>query len=402
MITAAIICEYNPFHNGHLYQINQIKKELNADFIIAIMSGNFVQRGTPAFCDKFSRATSALECGIDLIFELPVRYSTSSAEYFSYGAVSILNALNSIDYLVFGTESGDLHLLDQYADLFYEEPVKYQKLLKKFLKEGLSYPAAREAAATQILHSDSTILLSTPNNILAIEYLKALKKCHSNIRPYTVKRSDSGYHHTNLESSISSATSIRNHMNTYGFDKALAHTVPAPTGAILKEQFLKSFPVTMDDFSDIIFYRLLTESHPETYLDYHSEIWDRIMRFMKQTASVEELILLVKAKNFTYSRISRFLLHLMLNIKKHSDFSLPAYAKLLGFRKDASSLLKHIKTASSIPVIQKTSQYQSILDEAQTILFEEDLKAASIYNYAVQKKFSTILPEDGKYPLLIV
>lgn len=402
MTTAAIICEYNPFHNGHLYQVQKIKEELHADFIIGIMSGNFVQRGIPAFYDKFSRAKTALECGLDLIIELPVRYATSSAEYFASGAVYLLDSLNFIDFLVFGTEDNNLALLEQYATLFLEEPEDFKILLKNHLRSGLSYPAARQVAASNFLSSNDTKLLEKPNNILAIEYLKALKKYHSDIRPYGILRRDSGYHHYKIDSTISSATSIRAHMQENGFDSLVCHAVPPSTRTILETEYGKSFPVSLDDFSDMIFYRLMMEKEPEHYLDYHPEMMDRILRYLPESSSVEHLIALVKSKNFTYGRIARYLLHLLLNINNVSIEASPSYIKVLGFRKSSSFYFKELRCHSSLPVIQKTSHYRSILNAADQLLFEEDLHAASIYNYAVRKRYGILLPDDEKRPLLIV
>lgn len=402
MTIAAIICEYNPFHNGHLFQIQRIRKELDVDFIIAIMSGDFVQRGTPAFFDKFSRAKTALECGVDLILELPVRYACSSAEYFASGAISILNALNCIDYLVFGTESGNLASLEQCACLFMEEPADFKLCLKEYLKQGLPYPAARQKAASSILKDNIDILLQQPNNILAIEYLKALKKYHSNIRPYTIKRTDSSYHNPSITGAISSATGIRNHMLESGFDTFVQSAVPAPTAAVLRNFHKQSFPITLDDLSDMIFYRLLSETAPEEYLDYHPELMDRISHFLKKTASIEELIRLTKTRNFTYGRISRYLLHLLLEIRKDSDGQNPSYAKVLGFRKASSALFKELKMHSHIPIIQKTASYRNHLEGDARVSFALDLRAASIYNHAVLKKYHYVLEEDEKHPLLIV
>lgn len=402
MRIAAIICEYNPFHNGHLYQIEQIKNQLDTDFIIAVMSGNFVQRGTPAFCDKYARARFALENGIDLVFELPIRYAVSSAEYFASGAISILNAFHCVNYLVFGTETENLNSLEQYALLFSEEPDEYKQTLQEYLKQGLSFPAARQKAANQFLFMDKHNFLDAPNNILAIEYLKALKKYHSSIRPYAIKRIASDYHEKTILSEISSATAIRNHLENYGFDETVASCVPQSVYCYLKKHYHENYPLTLDDFSEMIYYSLIMEQQPERYLDYSSDLIDRIQKVYQLHSSAETLISAAKTKNFTYTRISRYLLHLMLRITPEQALAPCGYGKILGLRKDASSLLKYLRSTASIPIIQKTAHYTKFLTDDALISFKQDLHASDLYRYVLQKKYNQTLPSDVHHPLVIV
>lgn len=402
MKIAAIICEYNPFHNGHLYQLNTLKKELSADYVIALMSGDFVQRGAPAFCDKFSRAKMALECGIDLVLELPVRYATSSAEFFASGSVFLLNALNCVDFLVFGSESKDLSALQSCADLLADEPEEFQILLKKHLKSGLSFPSARQSAMKELLGNSIEILLSQPNNILAIEYLKALKKYHSKITPYGIQRMDSGYHSHALDSTLASATAIRNSISKHGWTSSLEDVVPPPVVSYLKQNVTKMYPVILDDYSDMIFYQLMTNPHLEEYQDYHPEILDRIKKVLPQCTTITELIEQTKTRNFTYGRISRYLLHILLGIPSYSIEDTPNYGKILGFRKTASPLLRLLKERTSIPIIQKTSQYRELLPEDCVPFFEQELQSAHLYNYVVLKKYGTTIPDDLRHPILVV
>ena len=401
MKLAAIICEYNPFHNGHRYQIEKIKEELHPDGILAVMSGDFVQRGMPAFCDKYARTSFALENGIDMIFELPVRYATSSAEFFASSAVFLLNSLNCIDYLVFGCESDDLKTLDRYADLFLEEPEEYRILLQKHLKNGASFPSARNLAADEYLKTSDDSLLSKPNNILGIEYLKALKKCHSQITPFIIKRSDSGYHNTAITSPVTSASSIRTTVTTSGVDSLVTTSVPSGVSSYLKGQFQKTYPIDLPDASDFLFYQLIMDAHPESYADFHPELWDRILKNIRTADNIDALIDATKTKNFTYSRISRYLIHLLLQIPAYSDIFVP-YGKLLGFQKNSSHLLKYCKNHTSIPLIQKIGQYNHLLEDDARSLFEEDLRASHLYHRMVQRKYGTLLPEETKRPLLIV
>lgn len=400
MRTAAIICEYNPFHNGHLYQIKEIKRHKKPDYIIAVMSGNFVQRGTPAFCDKYARTRFALEHGIDLVFELPVRYAASSASFFASGAVSLLDSLNCIDDLVFGTETTNFDYLERYACLFSDETPAFKKELQTCLKQGLSYASARQKAADNILAIHDHETFFQPNNILAVEYLTALNKCNSSIRPYAIKRMKSEYHATAIQSNISSATAIRNHLMQYGFDDIVAASVPKAVRLYFEKY--KPQSLTFNDFSDMIYYAIMTEQHPDLYLDYHPDLMNRIYNQYENHALAGSLISAVKTKSFTYARINRYLLHLMLKITLEQASAPCGYGKILGIRKDASKLLKIIRQNASIPIIQKTAHYKEFLSDDSLISFEQDLIASNIYRYALQKKYGLILPSDLHYPLIIV
>ncbi len=219
MKVAGLIVEYNPFHNGHLYHLEQSKKLTGADCIVCIMSGNFIQRGEPALVNKWARAKMALLSGADLVIELPLVYAMSSAEFFAYGAVSILNSLNIVDYLCFGSESGSIDELDNIADILVWEPQAYKELLKNHINKGISFPSARQKALADYLNigSASLNILSESNNILAVEYLKALKRTESQITPVTIKRINNTYNTCDLTGNISSATAIRrNFFNLIG------------------------------------------------------------------------------------------------------------------------------------------------------------------------------------------
>ena len=229
-----IIAEYNPFHNGHLYHLEQSKKETGSTYTVAIMSGNFTQRGNTSIIDKWSKAESALYCGIDLVLELPVLYSISSAENFADGAIKILDSLKVVDYLSFGAETNDIKILQQIAEVLYAEPRKYKTLLSHELKKGLSFPKARENALMMYLNDIRrfTNVISAPNNILGIEYLKALLKYKSNIKPISIHRSSVGYNDLVYTDNIASSTAIRNIMKNNGFD-ILRNLLPEPSYSIL-------------------------------------------------------------------------------------------------------------------------------------------------------------------------
>ena len=229
-----IIAEYNPFHNGHLYHLQESKKQTGSTYTVAIMSGNFTQRGSTSIIDKWSKAEIALYCGVDLVIELPVLYSISSAENFADGAIKILDSLKVVDYLSFGAETADIPTLQQIAEVLYTEPRKYKTFLSHELRKGLSFPKARENALMMYLNDIRrfTNVISSPNNILGIEYLKALMKYKSNIQPVAIHRSSVGYNDLEYTDNMASSTAIRNIIKNNGFD-VLRNVIPEPSYSIL-------------------------------------------------------------------------------------------------------------------------------------------------------------------------
>lgn len=363
--TAAIIAEYNPFHNGHKFQIEETRKITGADFIVSIMSGDFVQRGVPAIFDKYTRTKFALENGADLVIELPVIYALSSAEGFAKGAVNILNKLNCIDYLSFGSESGDLDLLKSIANMRNNISSEDDLRIKELLKTGLSYPSA----LNQVLQYDTDII-SSPNNILAIEYLRALECEASTIIPMTVKRSDNGYSNECFSSSDKniSATALRKLI----FDNDITYGNYLPYE--LSENIIEN-AVKIDDFSSVLYYKLLSEvSEGYTkYLDVDNNLSGRIVNSLKDFSSISSFIDLLKTKNYTYTRICRALFHILLNIYT-DDFTCEAsYARVLGFKKSAATLMHDIKGNSELSLITKLS------DAPKCQMLKKDIFASSIY-----------------------
>ena len=215
-----IIAEYNPFHNGHLYHLQKSLHDTGSSYSIAVISGNFTQRGSTSLVDKWTKTEIALKNGIDLVIELPLLYSISSAENFAEGAIKIFDSLKVVDYISFGSESGDISTLNTVADILYKEPREYKNILSHELGKGLSFPKARENAMLMYLKDirKFSSVLSSPNNILGIEYLKALKKYKSNITPVTVERFDSSYNDTSYTGNIASSTAIRNIVKNGSFD----------------------------------------------------------------------------------------------------------------------------------------------------------------------------------------
>lgn len=391
MKTVGIIAEYNPFHLGHEYQIRQIRRQTSAEHIVVVLSGDFVQRGTPAWTDKFLRTEMALAGGADLVFELPVHFATASAENFAYGAVSLLHQLRFIDGICFGSECGDLDVLSTIARYLVEQAEEIQLNIQKKLSCGYTYPAARAELLTKAfpdLLESFPDLLTGSNNILAIEYLKALYRLKSPIRPVTIARQGSDYHDTSIEQGCPSASAIRSYY---------AKTRLLPTQGIpeqiqkLLEQNPSRFPITMDDLSDMLYYKLRSmDDSALSVIDMTPELWQRIKKELPHFQKASQFTERIKSRQYTQTRIQRVFLHLLLNL--HPAGSSPAYARLLGFRHSHSSLLRN---NIAIPVITKVADAVSVLSShnAETQLYA-DLYAHDLYRYLLQRKNPAVCVAD--------
>ncbi len=414
MKTAAIIAEYNPFHKGHAYHIEETRRITGADYILVVMSGNYVQRGTPAIFNKYLRTRMALAGGADAVLELPLPYACSSAEFFAGGGVTLLNQLNVIDYLSFGSECGEIDLLLSVAQCLVHESYSYQTLLQSYLKQGLSFPAAREKALTQTVPSiHQTVLnevFSSPNNILGLEYCKSLLVLNSTITPVTIMRK--GNYHNQSLTEYSSASAIR---------KALLETqdsvkehLPEGVYSLLSSQITEDSLtyIDTDDFSQLLYYKLLSEKNNgfSDYLDCNKEISDKIVKYMPQYTNFTTFCELLKSKNITYTRLSRILLHILLDIKTPAFYNTPfaqrelfvPYAKLLGFKKEASPLLNHIKKSASIPFISNLPDAVKSLPEEASFMLQKEIFANDIYEtvYSAKSKQPPLL-EYRRAPIVM-
>lgn len=398
MKVVGLITEYNPFHNGHFYHIKKAKEVTGADMVIVVMSGDFVQRGAPAILPKHLRAEAALKAGASLVLELPVCFATGSAEFFAAGAINLLSHLGCVDAVCFGSECDNLPLLEMIARVALDEPDEFQLLLKKHLANGLSFPLARQQALKEYLNnSDITDVLEQPNNILGIEYLKALYKMNSSIKPYTIKRIVSDYHDDTLKQTYSSASALRKLLNAKTEENELLQKlksqVPEECLSILTDNYGIRYPIYTDDFSSILKYKLLTETKTSLtkYLDINQELANKIINQENNFLSFEQFCNLLNSKDITYTRISRCLTHILLDIKD-SDLDIfkgsgyCQYARVLGFRKDAKDLLKAIKECSDIPLITKLSQSDSLPESARRMI-RQDIFSANLYESVVTDKF---------------
>ncbi|MCX7903723.1 MAG: nucleotidyltransferase [Caloramator sp.] len=376
MKATGIIVEYNPLHNGHIYHLEQTKKITNCDYIVAIMSGNFVQRGEPALINKWARAEAALKAGIDLVIELPVIYSISSAENFAYGAIAILNKLKIIDSICFGSESGSLEPLFKISQILADEPKEYKNLLRNYLKQGLQYPKAREFALNTYF-KDTNNLLQTSNNILGIEYLKALIKLNSNIKPYTIKRIKNNYNDINITSNIASATSIRHNLDNCELIKT---TMPHFSFEIIqREKKLGRGPINIENLKDLILYKIrsLTTSELSKIHDISEGLENKIKYAAEESSTIEDLLNLVQSKRYTRTRLQRILLYILFDITREvylQNTKEINYIRILAANSNGRKILKYIKDNElvDIPIIINPSRYDKDL-------LSLDIKATDIY-----------------------
>ncbi len=438
MKTVGIIAEYNPFHKGHAYHIQKAKEASGADFTIIAMSGNFVQRGAPAIIDKYTRTKMALDGGADLVLELPVPFATAAAPIFAEAGVSLFHHLGCVDALCFGSESGDVGSLIATAHILMEEPPEYKMLLQRFLKEGNSYPKSVQMAIQSLENTlgneRNNKLSASPNDTLAIEYIKALLKYNSAITPIAIMRQGNGYHETSLSSGFASASAIRNQIeqqidafpeselnssvSSMKLDRSSALSMlepflPETSFSRMEAAFGHTFPITEDDFSLALAMILNTGQMTNGMnilqaADMTSELADRVHRLLSsgKLFTFSELAEALKTKNITRARINRALLHCLLAISQEDlevfrADTFCSYARILGFKREASPLLKAIKNNADIPVITKLADAKNKLDETGNKLLSHELAASFLYRQAVWCKFHETLPDEYRAGVII-
>ncbi len=410
MTVNGIIAEYNPFHNGHVSHINKSKELTGADYTVVAMSGNFVQRGAPAVVDKYTRTKMALENGADIVFEIPTCYSTASAEYFAAAGVALIDKLGIADFLSFGSECGDIKTLEHIASILLEEPPAFSEYMQRYLREGYTYPLARNNALIQYETSlfDAAKVLESPNNILAIEYIKALRRRESNITPVTIARNGSNYHDRyEMDKTVkASAQAIREAIPSGG---DISPVMPASAFADLFDEIEAGNIMDLDDFSAMLYYKLLQEKNIgyTSYFDVSQALSDRISNKLSAFTSFKNFIEEVKSRDRTYTRISRCLMHILLDIterdiESYKLIDFVPYARVLGFRRDAEPLLSEIKCHTKIPVITKIADASGILYSEPWKLFRNDVKANEIYYSA--RAIKTCAPARNEFstPIVIV
>lgn len=412
MKVCAVIAEYNPFHLGHAYHLKQARLLTDADYIIVVMSGNFVQRGDPALIDKYTRTRAALSCGADLVLELPSCFSTGSAEYFARGAISMLDHLGMIDFLCFGSECSEIQFLSQFAEIFLNEPEPYKNILREKLKLGYSYPTARSNAlviAYPQLAADIAVV-SSPNNILGIEYIKALHQRRSRIHPVNIRRTGSDHRDQRLGDVYSSSRALRQAIQSNRSIEELRSHMPEEAYNVLADYFAQERPLFQNDFSTLLHYKLLSEQAKgyTKYLDVTPDLSEKICKYVYQFTTFSEFCDLLKSKDMTYTRISRCLLHILLNItKEYMEYYIDnqdsiCYARLLGFREEAKPLLTAIDHNTSIPLITKMADAEKLLTSDGHQMFQQEVQITDIYSSIQAAKSNHRMYHEYTRPMIVV
>ena len=371
MKAVGIICEYNPFHKGHLHHLNVTKSMFKDDAVVVILSGNFCQRGEPSIIDKWTKTKIALEYGADIVVELPFSYATQSADIFAEGAVKLLDALK-VSNLVFGSESNDLNKLIQMADI-QNNNKDYNKIVKKHMDNGLNYPSALSKALEEILNKE----IKTPNDILGISYIREIKKINSNIKPHTIRRTNN-YHSEEVDEEIASATAIRKALKE---NKDVSNNVPK-----LTTDYLQNNLHFIDDYFPFLKYKISSEiNRLSKYQTVDEGIENRIKKHIFESTNTDELIKKVKTKRYTYNKIRRMLTHILCSFtKEEANNKSIDYVRVLGFSSIGQKYLSEIKKEMKLPIITKFAKDNDSLNL--------ELRATSVY--------ASILQEDEKINII--
>lgn len=401
MKAVGLVTEYNPFHNGHLYHLNKAMELTGADISVAVMSGDFVQRGEPAVLDKYTRTSMALNSGVNLVVELPVNYAVSSAESFAAGALKVLDYIKA-DSIAFGSESGDIERLSKLAHILCDNEDTLYKEISKYTANGISYAAARQKVVEKLTDKDTAAMLTSSNNILAVEYLKAIIKNNYAIKPYTVQRQGDSYNDTDIRSEYASATALRENLKADN----ISEYIPVKAGLILSSNTNYIYP---DDITEALFTRLLdilfasnydknvfienVMQYPDVSKEIAGRLYksamDMITRTVPQrseskdnwTFSFGSLCEYIKTKEVPLSRIKRALVRITLGLdkKRMEKYANEPYIRVLGFDKKGQEYLSYIRKTVEVPLITKTADYKEML--------LDDIHAANIYNMIVAGKY---------------
>lgn len=383
-----IIAEYNPFHNGHLYHIAKSKQETNAQYVVAVISGNFVQRGNTSIVNKWIKARMALLNGADLVIELPTVYSISSAENFAEGAIKILNSLGVVDSLSFGMEAKDIAILNNIATVLHNEPKEYVTMLGHELKKGNSFPKARENALMMYLNDIKKYanVLKGANNILGIEYLKAMKKTKSKIVPIGIKREKVLYNDRYIVDEFASATAIRKMLMTRSLND-IRKVMPRTSYLLLGEELKKGhYVIDISRFEREIIFNLRRMSKED--IAKLPDVSEGLETSLKNAAdscnNIKDLINIVKTKRFTQTRIQRVLLYSLLGItKKEMDVSkrVTPYVRVLGFNNKGKKLISEMmKLNPKLNVVTSVKRYMNtVANKNLKNMLETDILATNIY-----------------------
>jgi len=410
MALTALITEYNPFHNGHQYHLNQSKKITKNDELLVIMSGNFTQRGDAALLDKWARTRQALKCGADLVLELPLIYNIRSAEYFAHYSVLSLEKTKLVDSIVFGSEAGNIEILTAAADAFANESSEFKAELQRYLKTGIDFPTARRQALLACIQYYPKLqkfnknhiekVLKAPNNILGIEYLKSLIKLDSDIKPYTIKRTGTDYHSQNINKNYASASLIRNIINSKARAEAVTDVrslMPAESWKILKDEIKQGRYVTKKAeeklFNKVVDQlRRLQADDLRKYKGIKNGLENRIIEKAAAAYNSDSFLESLKSKNLTESRLKRKLLQLYFELESEKiklvEKNAPHYLRVLGIRKGKEYLLSQLKAESELEIIINPAAELNSVDlktsNPLALSLSYDLLASDLYSLLYQ------------------
>ena len=401
MNVVGIIAEYNPLHKGHAGQIAQAKELADADFCIVILSPDYVQRGEPAVADKFTRTRMALAAGADCVLELPVAFAVGAARTFAEAGVSLLDRTGVLTHLCFGSECGDLNRLSEIAEILAEEPASYVSCLRNAQKSGLSYPAASQKALEALLSPRTAALAASPNNLLGIEYLRALKRRQSSVRPITLLRTGD-YRSDHLTGPLSSATALRARLEEQktnpdyhpSRDPELLAAIQDECRPLFCDAYGATMPVSPDDFSMALNYRLLSLRNGDLtrFEDVSEDLANQILRNLTYLSTFRSFAGRLKTRQYTRTRINRALLHILLDITKEEvrlaqERDYGSYVRILGFRSRFAPCLTEIKKKSSLTLLTKPADAEKKLNPEDYALFRQTVCSSDLYRCVLSAKF---------------
>ncbi len=381
-MTIGIIAEFNPFHNGHIYLINEVKKKYPNATLVLVMSGKFTQRGLPSIMNKWDKTNLSLQYGIDLVIELPIPFVIQSADFFSFGAVTLLEQLK-VDKLVFGSESDDISTLEEIAEIQLNNK-EFDNLVKLYCKSGYNYPTALSLSIEELNGKKIT----TPNDLLGISYIKTIKENNYNIKYECIKRTND-YNSKELEENISSATAIREAIKN---NKSITKQVPKEVIDYLNK------PIFIDDYFKYLKYKIITEDDLSIYNSVDKDIESKLKKEIINSKSIDDYINKLKTKRYTYNRISRMLLHILLNFTKDkaNSFNNITYIRLLGFNDKGKAYLNKIKKDIEIPIISK-------INREKDDMLSYEIETTKIYglvyddiDYLLNKEYQNKLYKEDK------
>lgn len=389
MKVLGIIAEYNPMHTGHIYHISKAKEITGCDTVIVIMSGSFTQQGNIAIINKFERAKQAIQNGVDLVIEIPSAFASSDAGNFAYKSVSILNDLN-VDAICFGAETDNIERLKLISETLIYKDKEIWNEIKNELKKGISFAKARNNSLNKFLNEDDINIILSPNNILALEYLKTLKVLNSNIIPFAIHR-ESNFNSHILENCYTSSTSIRKALENKCNLNDIQKYIPENVSKYLKNNKI----IFNNDFFEILKYKIISmnENDLKEINGVSEGIENKLKKEICNSYSYDEFLFKIKSKRYELSRIKRILVNILLNISK-DDFNLlkennSNYAHILAFNHDKKDLLSHISNTSNIPVISSlNNKTLSYLNKYQKLSLDTDIYASNIYSMLINQKIN--------------